>query len=145
MLPSALLPRFGSTWAAQDDTHITVHSRIGITPIDVELTIDAAGLLRSVVLQRWGDVDKAGTWGWHPFGGEIIAHRTFGGLTVPRAGRLGWNVGNDGWRAASSSGSRRRRSMSRSSMGASTDRSHHQAGRLRDPGRRGASLKVRPS
>lgn len=97
LLPTALLPRFGLTWTAQDDEHITGHSRIGPTPIDIQLTIDEAGQVVSVVLQRWGDVDGSGTWGWHPFGGEITAHRTFAGLTIPSAGRLGWNVGADGW------------------------------------------------
>jgi hypothetical protein len=97
LLPTALLPRFGLTWTAQDDEHITGHCHIGSTPVDIQLTIDVAGLLRSVVLQRWGDIDETGIWGWHPFGGEITGHRTFAGLTIPSAGRLGWNVGNDGW------------------------------------------------
>jgi hypothetical protein len=97
MLPTALLPRFGLRWTAEDDEHITGHGRIDSTPVDVRLTIDAAGLVRSVSLQRWGDVDQTATWDWHPFGGEITGHRSFGGLTIPSAGRLGWNFGNDRW------------------------------------------------
>ena len=50
-------------------------------------------------LLRWGDPDGTGTWGWHPFGGEISGHRTFGGLTIPSAGRLGWHAGTDRWAA----------------------------------------------
>ncbi|MEY2581481.1 MAG: hypothetical protein QOE09_1330 [Ilumatobacteraceae bacterium] len=97
LLPTAMLPRFGLTWTAEGNEHITGHSHIGATPIDVQLTIDAAGLVRSVSLQRWGDVDETGTWDWHAFGGEITGHRSFAGLTIPSAGRLGWNVGTDRW------------------------------------------------
>ena len=97
LLPTALLPRFGLGWTSEDDEHITGHCHIGSTPIDVELTIDPAGLVRSVTLQRWGDVGETGTWDWHPFGGEIVGHRTFAGLTIPSAGRLGWNFGTDRW------------------------------------------------
>ena len=99
LLPTALLPRFGVTWTADDDEHITGHTHVGPTPIDIQLTIDSAGLVRWIALQRWGDVDATGTWGWHPFGGEITGHRTFAGLTIPSAGRLGWHVGTDGWKA----------------------------------------------
>jgi hypothetical protein len=48
-----------------------------------------------VVVQRWGDPDETGTWTRHPFGGDITAHRTFAGLTIPSAGHLGWHCGTD--------------------------------------------------
>ena len=84
LLPTAMLPRSGVTWTAEDDEHITAHHRVGSTPVEIGLTIDAEGLVRSVVLPRWGDPDSTGTWGWHPFGGVIDGHRTFGGITIPR-------------------------------------------------------------
>ena len=99
LLPTALLPRFGVTWTAAADDHITAHHHVGSTPVDVQLTIDHTGHVRSVVLRRWGDPVGTGTWDWHPFGGTIAAHRTFGGLTIPSAGSLGWHAGTD--RAAS--------------------------------------------
>jgi hypothetical protein len=92
-----MLPRTGVTWTAEDDEHITAHHRVGTTPVEIELAIDAAGLVRSVVLPRWGDPDGTGTWGWHPFGGDITGQRTFGGLTIPGTGRLGWHAGTDRW------------------------------------------------
>ena len=46
---------------------------------------------------RWGDPDHTGTWGQHPFGGEVTAYRTFDGLTIPSAGRFGWFFGTDRW------------------------------------------------
>jgi hypothetical protein len=54
------------------------------------------------VFDRWGDPDKTGTWGWHPFGGEVLGYRTFGGLTIPAAGRLGWFFDTDRWPATAS-------------------------------------------
>jgi hypothetical protein len=38
-----------------------------------------------------------GAWAWHPFGGEVTGHRTFDGVTIPSAGRIGWFVGTDRW------------------------------------------------
>lgn len=96
-LPTALLPRFGVTWTADDDEHLTARLRIGTTPVELRLTIDAAGLVRSADVDRWGDPDDTGRWGWHRFGGEISAYRTFGGLTIPSGGRFGWHVGNHRW------------------------------------------------
>jgi hypothetical protein len=50
-----------------------------------------------VVFDRWGDPDGTGTWDLHPFGGEVTAYATFGGLSVPSAGRFGWFFGTDRW------------------------------------------------
>jgi hypothetical protein len=97
LLPTALLPRFGVTWSAVDDLHIIAHHRVGRVPVDLHLRLDPQSRLRSVSFQRWGDPDATGTWDWHPFGGQITGHRSFAGLTVPSAGRLGWHFGTDRW------------------------------------------------
>jgi hypothetical protein len=96
-LPTALLPCFGVRWSAQDDTHITAHHHLGDTPIDVHYSLEPDGLIKSLVFDRWGDPDRTGRWGWHPFGGEITGQRTFDGLTIPSTGRLGWHFGTDRW------------------------------------------------
>ena len=88
-IPTALLPRYGVTWTADDEHHITAHHHLGTTPIAICLTIDDAAAVRAISFQRWGDPDTSGTWGWHSFGGEITGHRTFAGLTIPSHGRLG--------------------------------------------------------
>ncbi|MBJ8337349.1 hypothetical protein JGU71_00490 [Antrihabitans sp. YC3-6] len=98
-LPTAMLPRFGVTWSAIDDNHIVASRILGSTPIDLELTIDDAGRMTSLVFDRWGDPDQTGSWDWHRFGGEITGHRTFGGLTIPSAGRMGWHFGTSRWDA----------------------------------------------
>jgi hypothetical protein len=96
-LPTALLPRFRVRWSVEDDTHISAHYSLGDTPLDLHFGLLPDGRLRDLVFPRWGDPDSTGTWGWHPFGGEFTAHRRFGGLTVPSAGRMGWHYGTDRW------------------------------------------------
>jgi hypothetical protein len=96
-VPTALLPRFGVRWTAEDDLHITAHHRVGATAVDLQLELDADGSARSVRFDRWGDPDQTGAWGWHRFGGEVTGWRTFGGLTVPHAGLFGWHFGTDRW------------------------------------------------
>lgn len=100
-LPTALLPRFGVVWSAgsdrDDDGHIVARFHVGSAPIELHLTVDDGGLVRTVWLERWGDPDDTGNAGWHRFGGEITGYRTFGGLTVPDRGRIGWHMGNHRW------------------------------------------------
>jgi hypothetical protein len=96
-LPTTLLPRFGVRWSAQDDSHITASYQLGETPIAIRYTLDSDGHITSFVFDRWGDPDSTGLWAWHPFGGEITAQRTFGGLTIPSSGRLGWHFGTGRW------------------------------------------------
>jgi TusA-related sulfurtransferase len=96
-VPTALLPRFGVDWSAADERHLTARSRIDSLEIKVHYLLDGAGRLQSMVFDRWGDPDATGTWGLHPFGGEVTAHATFSGLSVPSAGRFGWFFGTDRW------------------------------------------------
>lgn len=96
-LPTALLPRFGATWSATDDTHISVKFRLDSTDVEVHYTLDYEGGIRSFVFDCWGDPQNTGTFDWHPFGGEVTGYRTFGSLTIPSSGRVGWGYGTDAW------------------------------------------------
>lgn len=98
-VPTALLPRFGVTWSAADEVHVTARLHLGPTPVEINLDLDPGGRIRSVVFDRWGEPDGTKSWAWHPFGGEITGYRSFGGLTVPSAGRFGWHFGTDRWAA----------------------------------------------
>jgi hypothetical protein len=98
-LPTALLPRFGVVWTAEGPDRVAARYRVGDVPVEIRYRLDAGGRVRSFVFDRWGDPDSSGSWGWHPFGGEVTAHRTFGGLTVTAAGRIGWFPGSDRWAA----------------------------------------------
>jgi hypothetical protein len=96
-LPTALLPRFGVRWSAEAPDRITAAYSLGDTPLELHLQIDGEGRVVDLVFDRWGDPDNSGDFGEHRFGGEITGHRTFHGLTIPSAGRLGWYYGTDRW------------------------------------------------
>ena len=96
-IPTALLPRFGVGWAAADDRHVTATLCLDGVEVDLHYGLEDDGRIRSVVIDRWGDPDRTGSWGWYPFGGEVTGYRTFGGVTVPSAGRIGWFYGTDRW------------------------------------------------
>ncbi|HKQ00698.1 MAG TPA: DUF6544 family protein [Actinomycetes bacterium] len=98
-LPTALLPRFGVRWSARSVDQVTARFRVGDTPVELQLRLDVAGRIASLVFDRWGDPDTSGTFGWHRFGGEFTGYRTFEGLTIPSEGRLGWFYGKDRWPA----------------------------------------------
>lgn len=93
-LPTALLPRFGVRWSAQADDEVTAAFEVGETPVELHLRLDGVGRVTSLAFDRWGDPDGDG-FRWHRFGGEITGHASFGGLTIPSAGRLGWHPGED--------------------------------------------------
>jgi hypothetical protein len=98
-LPTALLPRFGVTWAAGPGDQVTAGFRVGDIPLEFQLRLNAAGRIVSLVFDRWGDPDNRGAFGWHRFGGEVTGYRSFQGLTIPSQGRLGWFYGEDRWSA----------------------------------------------
>jgi hypothetical protein len=96
-LPTALLPRFGVRWSAEAPDRIAAAYSLGETQLELHLRIDEKGRVVSLMFDRWGDPNSSGTFGEHPFGGEITGYRTFDGLTIPSAGRLGWHYGTDRW------------------------------------------------
>jgi hypothetical protein len=96
-LPTALLPRFGVRWSATASDQVTAAFGVGETPVELHLRIDQTGRIVSLAFDRWGDPDGGGRFGWHRFGGEITGYASFGGLTVPSAGRLGWCWDTDRW------------------------------------------------
>jgi hypothetical protein len=57
-VPTALLPRFGVTWSAADEVHVTARLHLGPTPVEISLDLDPGGRIRSVVFERWGDPDE---------------------------------------------------------------------------------------
>jgi hypothetical protein len=97
-VPTALLPRFGVRWSAGGPDEVGAGFRIGEVPVEVRYRLDGDGRIVSFVFDRWGDPD-GGRFGWHPFGGEVTGYGTFGGVTIPSAGRAGWFFGTDRWPA----------------------------------------------
>ena len=96
-IPTALLPRFGVTWTADDDRHVRARYRLHDTPIEVRYRLDDHARPVAVVFDRWGDPDGTGVYGWHPFGVEVSGHARFGGLTIPHVGTAGWFFGTPRW------------------------------------------------
>ena len=101
-VPTALLPRFGVRWTADGLDGAVSALRVGGVDVVTRYRFDGDGRIATFAFDRWGDPDATGTWGWHPFGGEVTAHRTFDGVTVPSAGRVGWFFGTDRWPASAS-------------------------------------------
>jgi hypothetical protein len=98
-LPTALLPRFEVRWSAGSDGRVTAGFRVGDIPLELQLRLDAAGRIASLVFDRWGDPDNRGTFAQRRFGGEFTGYRSLQGLTIPSQGRLGWFYGQDRWPA----------------------------------------------
>ena len=96
-LPTALLPRFGVTWTAIDDLHVTAQYQLDDLDIELRLGLDDEARIRSLIVDRWGDPDSTGTWGLHPFGLEVTGYATFAGVSIPQTGRVGWFWGTDRW------------------------------------------------
>jgi len=48
-LPTALLPRFGVRWSAGSVDQVTAGFRVGDTPVELRLRLDAAGRIASLV------------------------------------------------------------------------------------------------
>jgi hypothetical protein len=98
-VPTALLPRNGVRWTADAPDRVTAAFEVDGRPLELRLRLDDGGRVRSFAVDRWGDPDRTGTWGTHRFGGEVTGHHTFGSLTVPSRGRVGWHPGTGRWPA----------------------------------------------
>jgi hypothetical protein len=96
-VPTSLFPRFGASWSAAGPTNISVTFGIDDHLVKLGISLNPEGHPQSVHFERWGDPDRNGSFGLHPFGGEFTSHATFGGLTIPTEGRLGWHHGTDRW------------------------------------------------
>jgi len=90
--PTALVhPSVTWTSAGPDRARYTLS--VDGEPITVTLDLDADGALRSVYLQRWGDV--AGPPQLLPYGFRVEAEATFGGVTIPTRVTGGWMYDTD--------------------------------------------------
>lgn len=96
-VPTALLPRFGVTWSAVDELHLDARYVLDGHDMTLHYALDDHGRIGACWFERWGDPDDTGAHGLHPFGMETTAHRTFGDVTVPSEGRVGWHFGTGRW------------------------------------------------
>ena len=97
-LPTALLPRYGVGWHAEDDEHLVADIPVGGQRVALHIAVDSDGHVRSDHLDRWNDPDGTGRFGWVPFGVDAGASRAFPcGITIPAEGTGGWFHGTDRW------------------------------------------------
>ena len=89
-VPMALLPRYRVNWSAEDATHLTARYTVDNTPLVVRYELDEGARIVSAQMERWGDPNNTGTWALHSFGFEATARATFGGVSIPNQGRVGW-------------------------------------------------------
>lgn len=81
-------------WSEHDGAHAAVTLRAHGEQSHLDLELDDRGAIRTLQLPRWGDPDGHG-FHYETFGGFIDESRTFDGVTVPTAFRLGWFWGTD--------------------------------------------------
>jgi hypothetical protein len=91
-VPASLLPVRGACWRAAAEDHIVVTVSVPPEKPEVHLRIDERGAVRSVCVQRWGNVGQA-DYGYIPFGGEVAAEGRFGDTVIPTALEVGWWYG----------------------------------------------------
>lgn len=81
--PAALLPGDNVRWEGVDEsTARVIMKHMGMQQA-VDVTVDAGGRPRKVVLQRWSDANPSKTYQLQPFGGYLSQYKTFGGLRLP--------------------------------------------------------------
>jgi hypothetical protein len=89
-VPPVLLPSDTVCWEAEGRDTASVSFAVADMPVSLRLSLHRGGLPRRVSTMRWGDPEGIGFFREVPFAAEILEHRTFGGLTVPSTGVLGW-------------------------------------------------------
>jgi uncharacterized protein DUF6544 len=97
-LPSALLPQNGVEWSSAGADTAEASFVVDGEPYRLALTIAPDGVLRSVVVNRWGDVEtEDGKFHELAFGGTVSQERTFGGYTIPTRLNAGWRPESDSY------------------------------------------------
>lgn len=94
LAPIGLLPGPTIIWRAESDNEINVELALAPERPALHITIDDDGAVQSINLQRWGDTGRK-TFGYIPFGGDVLAEKRFGDLVLPARLRVGWWHGTE--------------------------------------------------
>ena len=89
-VPPVLLPSDTVRWTAEGRDTASVSFAVADTPVSLRLSLHRGGLPRTGQHRAWAHAEGTGFFREVPFAAEILEHRTFGGLTVPSTGVLGW-------------------------------------------------------
>jgi hypothetical protein len=101
-VPTALLPGPEVSWEGLDNDLAVATLTIDGEDIPLTFEIDEDGAVRSVTMQRYGDIGEE-PWELLPYGFEVLAEQTFGGITIPSRLRGGWWFGSERYDPASAS------------------------------------------
>ena len=94
-IPPSLLPANGVEWAQVGEDRARVTLRRVSPAIELFITLDKTGRVVDVVGQRWSNANSDKRFRLQPFGGTMLAERTFQGLTVPSQVSVGNHYGTD--------------------------------------------------
>ena len=78
------------SWTALDATHLHASFAVQGEGVELALTIDETGRLKTVELPRWGNPEGA-AFHYVDFGVIVEEEGMFGGYTVPTRLRAGWH------------------------------------------------------
>lgn len=92
-LPAIFCDR-GVTWTALDEHQVSARLTDLGEATELTLTIDAAGQLRRLCFQRWGNPEGA-EYVYAAFGAQVQSERTFLGYTIPTQLQAGWYFDSD--------------------------------------------------
>lgn len=81
--PASLLPGEQVRWAPIDDNSARVMVTLGDLEQALDITVDASGAARTVVIQRWSNANADRVYREQPFGGYLSEFRTFDGYQLP--------------------------------------------------------------
>jgi hypothetical protein len=90
--PASLLPARGVRWHAESDELIVAGWDVPPERPVLRLWIDDGGAVRAAAVNRWDD-GRHGRHGYIPCGGEVLADRRFGDITIPERISVGWWYG----------------------------------------------------
>lgn len=88
-LPQSVTPQAGGAWRAIDAERAVVAVAVPSGTIEVEVTVDRAGRVTEIGLERWNGSAKPPA--LQPFGGTVTATRSFDAVTIAERGTVGWN------------------------------------------------------
>jgi hypothetical protein len=91
-VPAALMPQNEVTWRTEDENTIVASFDVPPEHAELRLVIDERGAVKSVSLERWGNVGQR-AFSYIPFGARILAEQRFGDYVIPSHVNVGWWYG----------------------------------------------------
>jgi hypothetical protein len=91
-VPASLMPQREVSWHTKDENTIIASFAVPPERPELRLGINERGALRSVSLDRWGNVGQR-DFSYIPFGGDILAEQRFGDYVIPSHMAVGWWYG----------------------------------------------------